>query len=98
MTAGLVLAAGAATRFGSAQSLPVPRGRPMLEHVLDAARAAGLEPVIVVLGTAASEIDASIAWRSERRVFNPEPERGLATSLRIGLSAVEADGPEADAM
>jgi CTP:molybdopterin cytidylyltransferase MocA len=97
MTAGLVLAAGAATRFGSPKSLALLDGRPMLEHVLDAARAAGLAPVIVVLGAAADEIDAAIGWHSEHRVLNPDPERGLATSLRLGLSAVEEHAPAEDA-
>ena len=97
MTAGLVLAAGAATRFGSTKSLALLDGRPMLEHVLEVARTAGLSPLIVVLGVAASEIDAAIGWRSEHRVFNAEPERGLATSLRIGLAAVEEQGPGEDA-
>lgn len=97
MTAGLVLAAGAASRFGSTKSLAVLDGRPMLEHVLEVARDAGLAPVIVVLGAAATEIDAAIGWRSEHRILNPEPERGLASSLRLGLAAVEAQAPGADA-
>jgi molybdenum cofactor cytidylyltransferase len=96
VTAGLVLAAGAATRFGSTKSLADLEGRPMLEHVLDAARAAGLGPVIVVLGAAAEEIDAGIGWRSEHRVLNPDPDRGLASSLRIGLLAVEEQAASED--
>jgi len=97
MTAGLILAAGAASRFGSAKPLALLDGRPMLEHVLEVARDAGLAPVIVVLGAAAAEIDAAIGWRTEHRILNPEPERGLATSLRLGLAAVEAQAPGEDA-
>jgi CTP:molybdopterin cytidylyltransferase MocA len=97
MTAGLVLAAGAATRFGSTKALAILDGRPMLEHVLDTARTAGLAPVIVVLGAAAAEIDAAIGWRTEHRIFNPEPERGLASSLRLGLAAIEEQAPGEDA-
>jgi len=97
MTAGLVLAAGAATRFGSTKSLAVLDCRPMLEHVLGVARAAGLAPIVVVLGAAADEIEAGIGWRTEQRVVNPEPERGLASSLRIGLAVVEDTAPGEDA-
>jgi len=97
MTAGLVLAAGAASRFGSPKALAELGGRPMLEHVLDAARLAGLAPVIVVLGTAGDEVEAGVEWGSEVRVRNPDPERGLASSFRVGLAAVEASAGGEDA-
>lgn len=90
-TAAIVLAAGQATRFGAAKMLVPLAGRPLLQHVLDAAAAAGLEDVVVVLGEAADEVERAIAWRAERRVRNPTPELGLASSLRLGLHAL---GPE----
>ena len=62
-------------------------GRPLLEHVLDAVRTAGIEDVVVVLGHAADEIEERIDWLSERRVRNPDP-RHLSGSLQIGLAAV----------
>ena len=34
----------------------------------------------------------AIAWRDERRVVNPDPERGLSSSLQVGFEAVPADG------
>jgi molybdenum cofactor cytidylyltransferase len=86
--AGLVLAAGAATRFGSPKALARLDGRPMLEHVLDTAASARLDPVVVVLGDAQDQIEAAVAWRSELRVRNPHPGRGLASSLRLGLEAI----------
>ena len=33
-------------------------------------------------------IEAAIEWHAERRVVNPEPERGLASSLAIGRAAL----------
>lgn len=97
MTAGLVLAAGAATRFGSPKGLAALDGRPMLEHVLDVARIAGLAPVVVVLGAASDELEAGIGWHTELRVRNPDPERGLASSLRLGLATVEEAAGSEDA-
>ena len=91
--AGLVLAAGNATRFGSPKALATLDGRPMLEHVVSAAVDAGLEPVIVVLGDAADVIDPAIDWRGVRRVRNPDPRRGLSSSLRLGLHAIEVERP-----
>jgi molybdenum cofactor cytidylyltransferase len=86
--AGLVLAAGRASRFGSPKALALLDGKPLLEQILDVVAAAGLEPVIVVLGDAQAEVESAIRWRAERRVRNPEPGRGLASSVRIGLDAL----------
>ena len=84
----VVLAAGAATRFGGGKLLAPIAGMPVLQHVLDALASAGLADAVVVLGRDAAEIETAITWRAERRVVNPEPERGLASSLQIGFEAV----------
>ena len=49
-TVGLVLAAGAGSRFGGGKLLAPIGGRPILQHVLDALATAGLDDVVVVLG------------------------------------------------
>jgi CTP:molybdopterin cytidylyltransferase MocA len=92
--AGIVLAAGASTRFGS------PKQAVLLEPVVRRVRESGeLSEVVVVLG--AHEVDVSA-----RAVHCPEWERGPGASLRCGLAAlgdeVEAavvvlgDGPGID--
>ena len=55
---GVLLAAGASTRFGSPKMFaPVPPdGRPMLAHVIDTWRGAGFAEIVVVLGSGAREI------------------------------------------
>jgi CTP:molybdopterin cytidylyltransferase MocA len=84
-TAALILAAGLGTRFGG-QKLLAPIGRkPMLQRVLDLCADAELAPVIVVLGADADQIESTMSWRSELRVHNPSPERGLAQSVRLGM-------------
>jgi CTP:molybdopterin cytidylyltransferase MocA len=85
--AAIVLAAGGSSRFGSPKALALLDGRPLLEHVLDAVRTAGIEEIVVVLGHAAQEIEDGIDWLSEHRVRNPDP-RHLSGSLQIGLAAV----------
>jgi CTP:molybdopterin cytidylyltransferase MocA/SAM-dependent methyltransferase len=94
--AGLVLAAGAATRFGSPKVLARLEGRAVLEHVLTAARSSGLDPIVVVLGDAADAIEAQVSWAGERRVRNPDPGRGLSSSVAIGLEAIGAIDPPVD--
>src|SRR3954451_1695990 len=90
-TAALVLAAGAGSRFGGGKLLASVGGRPVLQHVLDAVAGAGIDDVVVVLGAEAPAIEAAIAWRGERRVLNPAPERGLSSSLKTGFDAVPDD-------
>jgi CTP:molybdopterin cytidylyltransferase MocA len=85
----VVLAAGMSRRYGSPKQLAVLDGRTMLEHVIRAARAARLEPVVVVVPVwlpppagAAGEL---------RWIRNPFPERGMSLSLRLGLAAIAPD-------
>jgi molybdenum cofactor cytidylyltransferase len=91
--AAVVLAAGAASRFGSPKALARLDGRPILEHVLDAVREAGIEQIVVVLGTAADEIEEGIRWLDERLVRNPDP-RYLSSSLQVGVDAAAALDPD----
>jgi len=87
-TAGLILAAGRGSRFGGRKMLALVDGRPMLQHVLDLAAAAALEPVVVVIGEDAAEIESAMTWRGEIRVRNEDPGRGLSSSVRLGLEAL----------
>jgi molybdenum cofactor cytidylyltransferase len=87
----IVLAAGASSRFGSQKLLADLRGRPVLQHTLDALAAAGMTDVVVVLGEQRPAVEAAISWRGERRVTNERPEDGLSSSLRVGLDAAAED-------
>jgi CTP:molybdopterin cytidylyltransferase MocA len=93
-TAGVVLAAGRGSRFGGNKLLADLDGRPLLQHVLDLAAEVELGPVVVVLGGEAARIEQSIAWRGETRVRNPAPERGLSSSLQLGLDELERIKPD----
>ena len=89
--AAIVLAAGAGSRFGGHKLLATVEGRPILQHVLNRLASAGLGDVVVVLGDDADAIEAAVTWRSERRVRNPDPGRGLASSLQEGIAALDGD-------
>jgi CTP:molybdopterin cytidylyltransferase MocA len=88
-TTALVLAAGSGSRFGGGKLLASFQGRPLLQHVLDRVAAAGIADVIVVLGRDAEAVEGAMTWRAERRVRNPEPERGLASSLATGMASID---------
>jgi molybdenum cofactor cytidylyltransferase len=87
--AAVVLAAGAGSRFGGGKLLASLQGRPVLQHVLDRVADAGIGEVVVVLGDDAAAVEAAIAWRAERRLRNPDPARGLASSVQVGIEALD---------
>jgi molybdenum cofactor cytidylyltransferase len=87
-SAAVVLAAGAGSRFGSDKLLAPLAGRPILDYVLDAVRGAGLAEIVVVLRDDADAAERTIAWAGERLVRNPDPGRGLSSSLRVGFEAI----------
>lgn len=84
--AGVVLAAGAASRYGRPKVLERFGGHTLLEHVCRALGEAGCEPVVVVLGAHADEIRRTA--RLPSTVFNVEWRSGMASSLRTGLAAL----------
>jgi molybdenum cofactor cytidylyltransferase len=87
----VVLAAGAGARFSSqpgAKLLADLDGRPILEHVLETVRSVRPVTTVVVLGHGVTDIRSSVPWRDEIRVVNPTPERGLASSLQMGVRAL----------
>jgi CTP:molybdopterin cytidylyltransferase MocA/SAM-dependent methyltransferase len=85
----VILAAGSATRFGGAKLLAPIDGRPILQHVVDAVGPA-VEPLIVVVGDASDAIAAAVDLGAATVVRNPDPGRGLASSLALGVAAVPA--------
>jgi molybdenum cofactor cytidylyltransferase len=87
--AGVVLAAGAGTRFGGAKQLADLDGRPLLQHAVDVACAAPeLDRVVVVLGARAGDVRGALAPGRAEVVVCDGWEEGLAASLRCGVDAV----------
>ena len=86
--AGIVLAAGASSRFGQFKQLLDWGGVSLLAHVADVALAAGLEPVIVVLGCQAETIHIALGARPVQVAMNWRWEEGLSTSVQTGLAAL----------
>src|SRR4051794_34772345 len=94
--AALVLAAGAARRFGSPKQLAPFKGRPLLEHVFEAAASAvGVERVAVALGAYSDEIVDAVDLHGAQPVVVADWQEGQAASLRAGVRAL---APEADAI
>jgi molybdenum cofactor cytidylyltransferase len=86
--AGIVLAAGASTRMGRNKLFLQIDGKTLLRRAVECARAAGLDPVIVVLGHDADRAEREVAGLSCRTVLNRDHASGMHTSFRAGISAV----------
>ncbi len=85
-SAGLVLAAGEARRFGGPKQLAELDGRPLIEHALSAL--ADLERVVVVLGARAEEIRAGADLGRAEVIVCSDWADGMSASLRRGLDAL----------
>jgi CTP:molybdopterin cytidylyltransferase MocA len=95
--AGVVLAAGAGTRFGGDVPKPLApfRGRPLLTWPLAALRDGGVDRTIVVLGAAAGEVVAGADLGAAEVVRCETWAEGLSASLRAGAVAARAAGADA---
>lgn len=84
---GIVLAAGAGTRFGGPKALARDAGGvPWVARVSAALRAGGCRDVIAVLGARAEEARALVP-EGVRIVVAPDWAEGLSRSLAAGLAA-----------
>lgn len=89
--AGLVLAAGAGTRFGTPKAPVVVNGERLVDRAVRCLSDGGCSPVIVVLGAWVGEVpDAEV-------VVNHGWAEGMGSSLRTGLRELESR-PEIDAV
>ncbi len=93
--AGIVLAAGASTRMGENKLFLRVEGETLLRRVVRRAIAAGLDPVIVVLGHEADRAVWELGDLACRPEKNPEYARGQHTSFRAGIAAVPDAAPAA---
>ena len=89
MIGGVVLAAGGASRFGSAKQLAELDGVPLLQHAVDAMLAVpAIDPVVVVLGADAPRVREAVDFGDASVAVCDDWQSGMAASLRCGVEAV----------
>ncbi len=86
--AGIVLGAGLSERMGHPKQLLAYGETTLLGAVVDAAERSVLDPVAVVVGAAAVEVEASLRLRRASLVRNLAYHEGNLSSLRAGVAAV----------
>lgn len=87
--AGLVLAAGAGTRYGQPKAPVVLDGERLVDRAVRTLRDGGCDPVLVVLGAWVGDVPGAVV------IVNEAWSQGMGSSLRSGLDAIQ-DVPDVD--
>ena len=84
----IVAASGLSTRMGTSKALLEVEGRTFLARILDALRAGGGDPILVVVRDPDGPEASEIRLRGGRPILNPDPSPGPISSLQAGLLAL----------
>jgi len=84
----VLLAAGEASRFGTAKQVLAIDGEPMVRRMTLAALAASLSPVIVVTGAHHEQVAASLGGLDVQMVRHEDWSSGMGGSLAAGVRAI----------
>lgn len=87
-TAAVIPAAGSGERFGGAKLRADVGGRPLIERTVGCLRDAGVDDIVLVVGPETGTLTEA---RDVTVVVNPDPSRGMFSSLQAGLQDVIAD-------
>ena len=86
--AAVVLAAGEARRFGGPK-LAMPFGdSTIIGCVISAVQQAGARPVVVVTSAEGKDVVEARRDSDVRVVTNPDPSRGMLSSIQVGVAAL----------
>ncbi len=94
--AAVILAAGKSTRMKSElpKVLHPVLGRPMIEYVLDAARAANCEKIVVIVGHKAEEVKAALSHHPDVEFALQEEQQGTGHAVMMCAdNLADHDGP-----
>src|SRR5436189_6427168 len=89
--AGVILAAGASRRMGRNKMLLELEGESLVRRAAQRALAAGLSPVVVVIGHEADRLRAELKGLPLELAVNPDYTGPTSGSLHRGLNLLGAD-------
>jgi len=89
-TGAVILAAGSASRYGALKQVIAIDGEPMVRRIARSALAAGLHPVVVVVGAQGERVVDCLVNLDIHAVTNPDWAAGMGGSLSIGVKALLA--------
>ncbi len=89
--AGILLAAGGASRYGSPKQLLEYQGVPLVRRVAQVALACGVSPLIVVSGAYTPEMRLALQGLDVTLVHNLEWQEGQSTSVKLGIGHLPSE-------
>jgi molybdenum cofactor cytidylyltransferase len=95
-TAGIVLAAGASRRLGRPKQLLDWHGEALVRTAARAAIEGGLDPVVVVTGASATEVEAALEGLRVAIVWCEDWKSGQSASLKAGMGKALELRPDLD--
>ncbi len=98
MTGIIILAAGSSSRLGKPKQNLVYKGQTLLQRAVATAAASVCNPVIVVLGANEQVIKPTIESDNINIIHNPDWQEGMASSIGLGINALQKIDPKADAV
>ena len=87
--AGVILAAGASTRFGKTKQILDYKGEPFIRRIAKTALAAKLLPVVIVIGAVSDPIIKVIGDLEVEVAQNIDWGAGQSTSLKVGVNSIQ---------
>ena len=86
----IILSAGNSSRLGRPKQLLNYKGKSLLQHTVDAAKASVAKPVIVVLGAESGQIAGSLQpGRNVQVIVNTAWQNGMSSSIKTALRYVQ---------
>jgi molybdenum cofactor cytidylyltransferase len=96
--AAIVLAAGGSTRMGTPKQLLPYRRRSLLRHAAEVVVASGCRPAVAVLGAHGARLEQELVGLPVLAIHNADWEKGIGTSIRVGVRAIQATADEVAAV
>lgn len=94
----VILAAGQSSRLGEPKQLLAYKGETLLKQAARTALATGLQPIVVVLGANAINLEKELEGMDITVTHNDHWAEGMSTSLRCGLEKATALDPALDSL
>ena len=81
----IILAAGSSIRMGEPKQLMMYKNKTLLQHIIDEAKNANLDPVICVTGFRSDLISKSISGTGVSIVYNERWPEGIGSGISAGI-------------
>ena len=81
----IILAAGSSTRMGELKQLMIYKNKTFLQHIIDEAKNASLDPVICVTGSQSAIITERLSGMHVSFVYNERWPEGMGSGISTGI-------------